>query len=161
MLPTWLGVKVTVNEHWPFAAKVVLQVLFANRKSPLAAMAILLNVVVRLLVTVTLCGALVVPTLWAENVRVVCEKVTGRIPTPLTLRTCCPTLALSETTTAPLIVPRYVGVKVTFIVQALVAASTVPAAHGVPPTPVTLKLPLDTIVEIVTEFVLPLVTVTG
>src|SRR5579862_3806984 len=127
MLPTWVGVNVTMKEHWLCAARVDPQVLFTIAKSPLLVNWMFVKVVLRLLIRVTGCGALVVPTFWVPNVIFVGEKTTGSTPVPLTPSTCCPTFELSEITIAPLMVLKNVGVNITLNLQVPFAAKTVPS----------------------------------
>ena len=87
--------------------KLVLQVLVCA-KSPVTAM-LGVKIELPLLVTLTLCAALVVPTGWSANVRLVLESVTTgackrtltMLPRPLgTARSSLPSLLKSPKTTA-------------------------------------------------------------
>jgi hypothetical protein len=85
--PIMFGVNVTLNVHFPPAATVAPQgfaPLGVAAKSPLAAMPEIVSVVPELLVNVTVCGALVVPTVWGLKARLVGDKATGAAPLPET-----------------------------------------------------------------------------
>ncbi len=93
----------------------------------MVAMLLMLSVAVPLLVSVTACAALVVPTCWLLKVRVLLDNVTaGAIPVPLRLTLCGLFGALSVIDSVPVRVPVTVGVKVTLIVQLAPAATEVP-----------------------------------
>ena len=111
-----------------------------------------------MLVMVTVCDALVVPTVCAEKVRLVGAKLTGRTAVPVRFNICCATGAVSVTTAAPLIVPLIEGAKVTLEVQ-LAPAARAPV-QGVVPLATAVKLPLAVSDEMVNELALTLVTVT-
>ena len=85
MEPTTLGVKVTLKVHLPPEASVAPQGFVPEgvaAKSPLATRLEIVRVPPELLVSVTVCGALVVPTVCALKVRVVGDMVTGITPLP-------------------------------------------------------------------------------
>jgi hypothetical protein len=85
MEPTMLGVKVTLNVHFPPEASVAPQGFVpegAAAKSPLATKLDIVSVPPELFVSVTVCGALVVPTVCALKVRLVGSNVTGTTPLP-------------------------------------------------------------------------------
>jgi integral membrane sensor domain MASE1 len=117
--------------------------------------------VLRLLVSVTVCAALLVATVCAAKVSVVGAKVSGSALVPLASSICWLTVALSLMTTAPLIVPLdpSAGEKVTLSVQVAAAASTRLAAQGFVPVPVAEKSPLVAIVVRVNELALLFLTV--
>jgi len=76
---------------------------------------------------VTLCALLVEPTVWAEKVKEVAERLaTGKAPVPLRLMVCVAGLALSVMVIVPVSVPVVVGVKVTLMEQDEEAARLVP-----------------------------------
>jgi hypothetical protein len=79
------------------------------------------RVALPLFVRVTVCAALVVPTVWLAKVRLVGEKVaTGPelvVPVPVRLTVCGLPLALSVIVMVAVLVPDAVGAKVTLIVQ--------------------------------------------
>src|SRR5271157_2993979 len=84
-------------------------------------------VVLPVLVTVTGCAALEVPTSCDENVRLLgLRAATGPLPMPLRLMTCGDPAALSWIGTEPERVPAAVGVKVTDKVQLPAADTLVP-----------------------------------
>jgi hypothetical protein len=89
-----------------------------------------------LLVTVTLCGALVVPTLIVPNDRLFEEIFSALVPMPLRLAVGGLPLALSDTERMPVRDPPAVGKNVTAIVQFL------PAPRLAPQLFVCEKLPL-------------------
>src|SRR5271166_1170686 len=93
-----------------------------------------------LLVSVTVLGALVVPTVWPENVRLVGDNVTGTAPVPDKAAICglpAPVVAMA---TDPLTDPVSDGVKVTERVQVADFASAPP--QGVLPLPTAVKFAL-------------------
>ena len=78
------------------------------------------------LLKVTLSAALVVPTFWLPNVRLVTERLAvAAVPVPVRLTVCLPA-ALSEMLTVAVRVPGAVGVNVTLIMQLLFAATEPP-----------------------------------
>ena len=83
---------------------------------------------VPVLVSVTVCAALVVPTVWLANVRLVEDKLTTGIATavPVSETACGLEAALSVSVIAPVSVPAAVGLKVTEIVQLAFTARLVP-----------------------------------
>jgi hypothetical protein len=82
---------------------------------------------VPLLLSVTVCAALVVPTFWLANVRLVGARLAaGAVPLPLRLAVCGLPAASSVTLSEPLRVPVAVGVKVTLMLQLALAANVVP-----------------------------------
>ncbi len=90
-------------------------------------MLLMLSVAVPLLVSVTACAALVVPTCWLLKVSVLLDNVTaGAIPVPLRLTLCGLFGALSVIDTVPVRVPVAVGVKVTLMVQLAPATTEAP-----------------------------------
>lgn len=93
----------------------------------------ILSVDPELFVSVTVFGALVVPTVCAAKVRLVGASVTGTTPVPVSPTICglpAPEVGIA---TAPLIEPVSVGVNVTDKVHFAAAASAPP--HGVVPLP--------------------------
>ena len=93
-------------------------------------MLVMLNAALPVLVRVTVCAVLVVPTSWLGNVRLVGAKLTAgaeRVtPVPVRLTVCGLLLALSAMVMAPVRLPTAVGVKVTLMVQLAPAATDVP-----------------------------------
>jgi hypothetical protein len=89
----------------------------ANAKSlVLIVVLLIVNADDWLLVTVTTCGGLVVPSAWPAKFKLVGTTVTGKIPVPVRL-TVGLTVALSEIVRAPVRVPEAAGVKKTETVQ--------------------------------------------
>jgi hypothetical protein len=83
---------------------------------------------VPLFVSVTVCAALVVPTVWLPNVNVVGDSVTAGTPTAVPVRAtvCVLDVALSVSVSVPVCVPALVGANVTEIVQLPPTATVVP-----------------------------------
>ncbi len=140
-VPMACGVNVTTTVHLACAPRLPVQGVVPPEvtvNSPLPVI-VGVNELARLLVSVTVCDALVVATGWAAKVSDVGVNEIGRAEVPFTSKICCPTEALSVTTTAPLMVPLdpNAGAKVTVIVQLAPAAKFKFAAHGVVPLPVT------------------------
>ena len=115
-VPTTVGVNVTLIVHFFPAPSEVPQVLVST-KSPLTEMPKIVTVALKLLVTVTERGLLVVPTVRLEKLSFVEERLTGRTPVPVALIVCGLLLALSVIITDPVVAPVAVGVKVTEIVH--------------------------------------------
>ena len=87
----------------------------------------MLNAAFPVLLRVTLCAALVVPTFWLLNVRLVGETLApAAAPVPVRLTVCGLPAALSEILTVAVRVPDAVGVNFTLIVQLLFAATELP-----------------------------------
>ncbi len=110
------------------------------------------------LVRVTVLGALVVPTAWPENVRLLGVNVTGASPVPDKAATCglgAPVIAMASD---PLTEPVADGVKVTDKVHVADFASAPP--QGVLPLPTAVKFPLPPMLLMVIVPVPLLVTVT-
>ena len=135
--PVTLGVKVTLKVQVAAVATVAPQGTLPDGvalKSPLAAMLEMVSVVPELLVSVTVWGALVVPTDWDEKVRLVGDSATGISPVPDRPTICglpAPEVAMA---TAPLIDPVSVGVKVTENVHLADLASAPPQGEVPLPT---------------------------
>ena len=96
----------------------------------MVAMLLMVRVAVPLLVSVTACAALVVPTTWLPKLRLVVERVAAGpvvvAPVPLRLTVCGLPAALSVIERVPERVPVAVGVKVTLMVQLAAAATEAP-----------------------------------
>lgn len=91
MLPVVLGVKVTLRVQVAPAATLEPQGVpppAVAEKSPLAVKLKELRVVVKLFVIVSVCAALVVPTVVEAKVRLVGAIVTGRTAVPVRFTTC-------------------------------------------------------------------------
>jgi hypothetical protein len=115
--PVTFGVKVTLKVQAAAAATVAPQGAVpdgAAEKSPLATMLEIVSVEPELLFSVTVLGALVVPTASVLKARLVGDSTTGIAPVPDTPMICGltapPELAIA---TAPLIAPVPDGVKLT------------------------------------------------
>jgi hypothetical protein len=158
-LPVAVGVKVTLIVQLAPVATLDPQLL-ACAKSPGFVPATAIEEIVRatlpLLVSVTGCEALGVPTAWLLKVKLLAETpATGAVPVPVRLTVCGLPLALSVIVRVPVRVPVAVGVKVTLIVQEPVAAT--PLAHVL----VSEKSPLAATLAMVSVAVPVLLSVTG
>jgi hypothetical protein len=130
--PVAVGAKATEIVQLAPAARLLPQLVF--RRKVLGAIeigALNVSVAVPLFVSVTVCGALVLPTGWLVNVRLVGERVAAGAGDPPPLRTTvcvdpAVPLSLSVTTSEPLRGPDAVGVKVTLIEQFDIAATVLP-----------------------------------
>src|SRR6266852_6532832 len=93
-------------------------------------MLVMLNEAVPLLLRVTACAPLLVPTSWLAKVRLVGERLTAgaleAVPVPVRLTICGLSLALSLMVMLPVRVPAAVGVKVTLMLQLPPAATALP-----------------------------------
>jgi hypothetical protein len=90
---------------------------------------VILKVALPVLVRVTVCAPLVVPTVWLENVKPAGAKLTvvsAATPVPVKVTVFGLSLTLSEMLRIPLRVPVVVGVKTTLTVQFIPAATLVP-----------------------------------
>src|SRR5439155_1738351 len=131
-VPAAVGVKFALIVQLAPAATVLPQVPSpAKWKSPLIAKPLLnVSVELPLLVTVTNCVALVVPTAWLAKVSEVGERdaveVDVETPEPVRAAVCGLPVALSVTVTVAVLVPDAVGLNVTLIVQVPPAATDVP-----------------------------------
>jgi len=124
--PAAVGLKVTLIVQLAPALRAVPQ-LFVWEKSPLAAMLLIANPALPLLVKVTACAVLVDVTSWPLNVRLVEERDTaGPSPVPLTVITCGLPKALSAIVMAPLCAPATVGAKVILTVHVARGATALP-----------------------------------
>jgi hypothetical protein len=81
-VPVAAGVNVTLMVQFVPAATDVSQVLVCAY-CVLAVMLVMLNAALPALLSVMTCPALVVPTSWVANVRLVGEKLTPALPPPL------------------------------------------------------------------------------
>jgi len=90
-------------------------------------MLLMFRVAVPLLVSLTVCGVLVVPITCSGKLNLVGDKETaGRVPMPLRATVCGLLGASSVMVTAPLRLPAVVGLKVTLRVQLAPAATLAP-----------------------------------
>jgi hypothetical protein len=132
MLPVVEGVKTAVIEQLAPAASVLVQLLGDVLKSPLTAVAMLVDWPPVFFTVITL-PALGVPTTCAANVSLAGVTVitTGAVPVPDSVTVCGLLLALSVTVSVPGRLPVVVGENVTEIVQCALDAKLEP--HGVAP----------------------------
>ena len=121
-VPVTVGVKVTLIVQLELAANVAGQLLIWA-KSPVAWMLVMFNAALPLLVRVTLCAALEVPTGWLGKNKVVGVKLAVVEPVPVRFAICGLPYASSLMVSVPLRVPEAVGVNVTLIVQRELGAS--------------------------------------
>src|SRR2546428_801959 len=145
-----VGVKVRLRTQLAPAASVapLMQVVpEASAKSPALAppstAVAMLGGAVPLLVRVTVCPALVVPTRWLPSARHVAERVTaGAVPVPVSDTVCGLPAASSVMFTVAARAPGAAGVNVNVKVQLADAATDPPASgQGVVPEPATAKSP--------------------
>jgi hypothetical protein len=144
-VPEAVGLKVTLMLQLAPAATELPQ-LSVSAKSPLAEILVIVKLTVPVLVSVTVCAALVVPTVWLANVNEEAERLTvvvGAVPVPVRLTVCGLPEALSVMLKVPVRVPEAVGVKVMLMVQ------LAPAATELPQLSVSAKSPLGEILVIV------------
>jgi hypothetical protein len=121
-----VGLKVTVNVQLPPGFTVVPQVL-ACVNDPVTTIFVMLRIPSPVLLSVTVWGLLDVKTTCLGNVRLVGERDTvGSTPVPVREMVADPFAPLSRMVTAALLAPKFVGVKVTEIVQLVPAATPVP-----------------------------------
>ena len=125
--PTAVGVKVTLSVQEPAAATDAPQ-LWLSAKSPLAVMLAMVSAALPVLLSVTVCAALVLPTLRVAKLSKVALRVTaGATTTPVPLRAAdFRTMPLLMMLTIPARTPPTVGVKVTLMVQLAAAARVLP-----------------------------------
>jgi hypothetical protein len=119
-------VNVTPIVHFSPAPTLEPQVLLATAKSPFATIVDMVREVARWLVSVTVEGGLVVPTMRLTNVRLTGEIVTGGEPVPVRLTICGLVGALSVNASVPVSAPDAVGENVTPTLHAAPAATLVP-----------------------------------
>jgi hypothetical protein len=140
-LPLAVGEKITLMAHLPPLATDPPQLFVWLKSPPLAPVIMMLlrvSVAVPVFLSVTALAALLVPTAWLENARLVGARVTADwSPVPVSVIVCGLPDALSVTVTVPVRVPVVVGVKVTLMVQ------FAPAAKLAPQALVWLKSPVD------------------
>jgi len=133
--PLMLGLKATLIVHEALAASVAGKTgqLFVWGKSalfvPVNAMLVIVSGPVLVLLSVTGCAVLVVPTAWLPKLKLAGEAVAvGETPVPVKETVCGLPAALSVMVRKPGRVPPVEGVKVTLIVQfapaAIVAGAT-------------------------------------
>jgi hypothetical protein len=131
-VPVAVGVKVTLIVQVPPAATLDPQELLWAKSPelvPVTAMPEIVRLALPVLERVTAWAALLVPTAWLANVRLLGEKLTvAEVATPVPVRATLwePVPALSVTVTEALREPEAVGVKVTLMVQLPPAATLEP-----------------------------------
>src|SRR5579864_199650 len=149
-LPTAMGVNVTLMVQFALAATEAPQV-FVCVYSELATILVMVNAAVPGLVSVTVCAALGVLTVWLPNARLVGDKLAAgpdaAVPVPVRLTVCGLFAALSVKVIVPVRVPVAVGVNVTLIVQLPPMATRLPQVFVCP------KSPLGTILEMLSAAV--------
>jgi hypothetical protein len=146
-----VGVNTTSTVHAAPAATVVAEPQVpadVTAKSPVAAIPEIASGASPLFVTVTVAGALVVPTCCGSKPSAAGFSVTaGAMPVPLSVTVCGLSAASSATLSAPARDPVAVGVKTTSTVHAALGATLAPLAHV--PVEATAKSPLASIVAMV------------
>src|SRR5437899_400098 len=118
-VPDAVGENVTLMAQFPPTAKELPQLL-VWAKSPLATMLLMARVAVPVFDSVTVCAALVVPTVWLAKVSEVGERlavVVGAVPVPVRPTVCGLPEALSVTLQLPVRSPDAVEVNVTVMTQ--------------------------------------------
>lgn len=126
LVPTTVGLNVTLIVHLPLAAKLVVQVFADTAKSPVVEIAMLFSATVWLFVRVNVFGALVVPTVCATYVAVAGVSFAGTTPVPESDTVCGLLGALSVNVRVPVREPNTVGVKVTFTMHLAPTGRVVP-----------------------------------
>jgi hypothetical protein len=138
-----VGVKVTLMVQLAPEATEPAQV-FVWAKSPLAAIVSGVRAPLPVLVSVSVCGALVVETVCAAKLNAVADRLTtGPSPVPLSVTVCVlpvRLLLLSVTVRVPVRVPGAVGMKATLIVQELLALTLLPQVFVWEKSPLTVML---------------------
>ena len=156
--PVAVGLKVTLTMQLELGLSELPQVLVwlkSERFVPLRLTPLMVTLVLELvLVTVTVCAVLLVPTGTLPKLREVGETLT-MVPLPDSATVCGLVLALSLTLSVPLRVPIAVGVKVTLMVH------LAPPARLLPQLLVCEKSPLVVMLVMLSETVPVLVRVTG
>jgi hypothetical protein len=171
-LPMEVGAKVTLTLQFPPAGSELGQVLVWLKSPafvPDTAMDVMLIAAVPVLLRVTGCAALVVPRVWAPNVRLVAVRLSDAPPpVPVRLTACGLPEAESLTLSPAVRVPGAVGVKVRLIVQLAPAARELPqvldcakspALAPVSETPAILTLAVPVLFTVTTWAVLVVPTV--
>ena len=120
-LPLAAGVNVTRIVQLVLAATELPHVLLCAKSLalvPVSARLVMLKAALPVLLRVTACAVLVVPTDWLPKARLVGERLaTGAVPVPERLTVCGLPLALSVMITEAVRLPLAAGLKVTLIVQ--------------------------------------------
>jgi hypothetical protein len=154
-VPVAVGVKVTLIEQFAPAVSEAPQVV-VSEYCALATMLLMVREAVPVLVSVMDCAALVVFTVWLENVRLAGDRLTpgDEVPVPVRFTVWGLPLALSVMVIVPVWVPAAVGVNFTLIEQ------FAPAASEAPQVVVSEYCALATMLLIVSDAVPELVSVT-
>ena len=130
LVPAAVGLKVTLIMQLAPIAKLEPHVLVCEKSpkfAPATAMPVNVSVLFPLLLSVTVCMLLAVPTSWLPNVSCVGDRPTeGPVPVPERATPCGLPVALSVIVTDAFLAPRAAGVNVTLIVQLAPAAKLVP-----------------------------------
>lgn len=141
-VPVAVGVNVTPTLQLAPAARLVPQVLPAIAKGPVIPTLEIVSGVLWRLVSVTLTGALVLPTATVPKFNALADKVTDEfelLPVPLRVTVCGLFPALSVKVSVPVAAPVAVGVNVTPTLQPAPAATLVPQVLlAIPNGPLTL-----------------------
>jgi len=156
-VPLAVGVKVMLNVQDAWTATLPPQLL-VSEKSPLVETLLIVRVPVPVLLRVTGCDALAVPTAWLAKARVLGETPAtgaGTKPVPVRLICCGLPVALSVTVRVPVRFPLAVGVKVTLNVHDEFTATLPPQLFVCEKSPLVEELP------IVSPAVPALLSVTG
>ncbi len=141
-VPVAVGVKVTVIEHTPPAARLLPQLLDWE-KSPLTVTPEMFNVRGTGFNSFTVCVGLVVLRFWLAKARAVVDNcASGPSPVPVRVTVVGPPAALSEIVSTPVRVPAAVGVKVTFMAQEAVVARLLPQLFVALKSPLALIPPM-------------------
>jgi hypothetical protein len=125
-VPAAVGVNVTLKVQFALAANMAGSVphVFVCAKSPEVPIAVIVKLPVPVLVSVTVCAALVVFSAWLLKVRLVGASPTagvGFAPVPVSAMFCGLVLSLSVSCNVAVSLPTTVGLNVTLTVQVLVA----------------------------------------
>jgi hypothetical protein len=151
-----VGVKVTEMVQLAPLATVGPQEVVGTWKSPLAVMLVIFITAPPVFERVSDCVPLVVPTFWLAKLRFAGRKAAEgvTVPLPASRIVSGESPALSVMVTEPYRLPEAVGVKVTLIVQEVLAATVAPQVL------VSAKSPVDPIVTIFNAALPVLVSVT-
>src|SRR5437868_5113203 len=112
-------------------------------------MLLIVSVAEPVLVSVTVCAALVVLINWLPKVRLVGDRLTAGavVPVPVNETVCGLPAALSVTESVPVREPAAVGVKLTEIVHVADAATDVPQLFVWPKSPLAAMLMMVSVAE--------------
>ena len=145
-VPLVRGLKVTERVQVPPAGKTEPQLL-VSAKSPETAMFVMVNGAVPVLLKITGCAVLAVPTTWVGKVKLVGDKPTPcTVPLPVSATVCGLSAALSERVIVPVRLPAARGVNVTLMVQAAPTVSVGGQLFVSAKSPVAAMLVIDSAV---------------